>query len=298
MKLSGATGGTPPAPPGGKWCSNCNRSTQNTSDCWGICKWCGGKGHQAEKCRFKKDVEAKEAEIKAKKAAEARKKKKAKNKAIKKKKNEGAHKAVVDLPGTAGTATGPDTSSSSEEQSPFYETGTRSKRVNFQGAAKKTTVFCYPSLGDIHEAVEGIPEETVREQFLKACTAKTSESSPVMKGIVSKHKNCQPGSQERLLANTGCSFPIINSQIVHKLNIKVRPFNHPINIIEASGNSLNLEGSARLFIKIPQALGDQVYPVEAAVLSGSETDSELSISLYLLIEWNLVPKNFLQCKIG
>ena len=29
-------------------------------------EWCNGKGHQAEKCRFKKDAEAKEAEIKAK----------------------------------------------------------------------------------------------------------------------------------------------------------------------------------------------------------------------------------------
>ena len=147
----------------------------------------------------------------------------------------------MDLPGTGGTATGPETSSVSEEQSPFYETGTRSKRVNFQrqGVAKKATVFCYPSLGDINEAVEGMPEEMVREQVLKACTAKTSEASSVMKGIVSKHKNCQPGSQERLIVDTRCSFPIINSQIVHKLNIKVRPFNHPINIIEASGNSLN-----------------------------------------------------------
>ena len=130
----------------------------------------------------------------------------------------------------------------------------------------------------------------VKEQVLKACTAKTSEASLVMKRIVSKHKNCKPGSQERLIADTGCSFPIINSHIVHKLNIRVRPFNHPINIIEASGNSLNLEGSARLFIKIPQVLGDQVYPLEAAVLSGNETDSELLISLDLLIKWNLVPK--------
>ena len=28
MKLSGATGSIPPAPPGGKWCSSCSRSTQ------------------------------------------------------------------------------------------------------------------------------------------------------------------------------------------------------------------------------------------------------------------------------
>ena len=32
--------------------------------------------------------------------------------------------------------------------------------------------------------------------------------------------------------------------------------------------------------------------MEAVVLSGNQTDSELLISLDLLIEWNLVPKNF------
>ena len=32
--------------------------------------------------------------------------------------------------------------------------------------------------------------------------------------------------------------------------------------------------------------------MEAAVLSGNETDSELLISLDLLIKWNLVPEGF------
>ena len=183
--------------------------------------------------------------------------------------------------------------SSTEERSPFLETGTGSKRVNFLGAAKKASIFRYPSLGEIHETVEEMPVETVREQVLKACTAKTSEASPVMKGIIYKNKNGVSGSTEKCIADTGCSFSIINSQIVHKLNIKVRPFNHPINIIEASGNSLNLERSAKFYIKVPQVLGeDQFYPMEAAVLSGNQTDSELLISLDLLIEWNLVPKNF------
>ena len=82
-----------------------------------------------------------------------------------KKKKEGANKAAVDLPGTGGTVTGPDASSSSEEQSPFYGNEARSKRVDFQrlGAVKKATVFRYPSLGALHEAVEGMPEEQVRD---------------------------------------------------------------------------------------------------------------------------------------
>ena len=82
----------------------CHR--RNRADCWGVCKWCNGKGHQAEKCRFKKDAEAKDAE-KARKA-EANRKKKTKKQAMKKKKKEGANKAAVDLPGTGGTVTGPD----------------------------------------------------------------------------------------------------------------------------------------------------------------------------------------------
>ena len=71
------------------------------------------------------------------------------------KKKKRANKATVDLPG-AGTVTGGDTSSLSEEQSQFFETGARGKRVGFQrlGAAKKATAFCYPSLGDIHEGMD------------------------------------------------------------------------------------------------------------------------------------------------
>ena len=67
---------------------------------------------------------------------------------------------MVDLPG-AETVTGCDTSSSSEEQSPFLKTGAWGKRVSFPrlGAAKRATAFCYPSLGDIHEGIEEMTEE-------------------------------------------------------------------------------------------------------------------------------------------
>ena len=105
----------------------------------------------------------------------------------KKKKEGGANKARVDLPG-AGTAAGGDTSSSSEEPSPYFETGARSKRVAFPrlGAAKRATAFCFPSLGDIHEGIEEMTEEQIREQIHKARIAKNNEASPVMQGIVSK----------------------------------------------------------------------------------------------------------------
>ena len=142
------------------------------------------------------------------------------------KKKGGANKASsnMNLPGATGTSNVAD-SSSSEERSPMWETGARSKRVNFLGAARKATVFKYPTLGMIHEAVEELPVEEVREQVSRACAAKASESSHVLKGILYKSKNDHSvNSKERCIADTGCSFSIINSQIVQKLGLKVRPY--------------------------------------------------------------------------
>ena len=234
-KLAGATGGNLPTT-GEKWCTGCQKPTHNTVDCYGICRWCNGRGHKSEHCRFRKDAEAKkEEQLKASRAAEIKKKKKAKSKAAKKNRKGGANKASssVDLPGAAGTTNVSD-SSSSEERSPMLETGARSKRVNFLGAARKATVFKYPTLGMIHEAVEDLPVEEVREQVSRACAAKASESSPVLEGILYKSKNDHSvNSTERCIADTGCSFSIINNQIVQKLGLKVRPFKQKIAIVEA-----------------------------------------------------------------
>ena len=104
----------------------------------------------------------------------------------KKKKEGGANKATVDLPG-AGTVGGGDTSSSSKEPSPYFETGARSKRVAFPrlgaATAKRATTFCFPSLGDIHEDFEEMTEEQIREEIHKARIAKNNETSPAMQGI-------------------------------------------------------------------------------------------------------------------
>ena len=78
------------------------------------------------------------------------------------------------------------------------------------------------------------------------------------------------------------------------MGIPIRPFKtgKQLNIVDASGNSLHLLGSAQLFIQIPQVLGEKVERVEAAVLADNDVDSELLISLSLLIAWDLVPPKF------
>ena len=65
-----------------------------------------------------------------------------------------------------------DTSSLSEEPSPYFETRARSKRVAFPrlgaATAKRATAFCFPSLGDIHKGIEEMTEEQIREEIHKA----------------------------------------------------------------------------------------------------------------------------------
>ena len=96
------------------------------------------------------------------------------------------------------------------------------------------------------------------------------------------------------VCDTGCSFPVISDRIIHDMGIPIRPFKtgKQLNIVDASGNSLHLLGSASFFIQIPQVLGEKVERVEAAVLADNDVDSELLISLSLLVAWDLVPPSF------
>ena len=112
-----------------------------------------------------------------------------------------------------------------------------------------------------------------------------------MKGIISKASSGREDTEENVIADSGYSFPVVSDQLVKKLGIRIKPFKRPVNIIEASGNSLNLLGSEILFIQ-SQVLGNRIELVEAAVLEGNTVDREKLISLDLLIQWDLLPPGF------
>ena len=33
-----------------RYCGDCDSPTHSKEDCWGVCKWCNKRGHQADKC--------------------------------------------------------------------------------------------------------------------------------------------------------------------------------------------------------------------------------------------------------
>ena len=74
-----------------------------------------------------------------------------------------------------------------------------------------------------------------------------------------------------MIADSGCTFPVVSDKIVEKLGIKIKPFKEAINIIDASGINLSLLGSAILFIQT-QVLGFRIKRIEAAVLENNEVD--------------------------
>ena len=78
----------------------------------------GARGTRLKNAALENMWRLRRRKLKLKKPLRLKRRKKAKNKAAKKKKNQGANKAAVGLPGTTGTATAPETSSSSEERSP------------------------------------------------------------------------------------------------------------------------------------------------------------------------------------
>ena len=102
-----------------------------------------------------------------------------------------------------------------------------------------------------------------------------------------KNSTVQP-----FVCDTGCSFPVISDKIILTMGIPIRPFKNKLNIVDASGNSLRLLGSSSFYITIPQVLGEKVERVEVAVLADNDVDSELLVSLSLLLAWDLVPPQF------
>ena len=117
---------------------------------------------------------------------------------MKKKKKEQANKVSLGLPRAEGET------SSSEEPSPFLETGARSKRVMYNrlgaGSTERETqgpIFSFPSLGSIHESIEEMSQEQIEEEIGRAKITKNNQAWPIIQGIISKNSNGKGGTEEK-----------------------------------------------------------------------------------------------------
>ena len=285
---------------GSRWCSVCERDTHNTDQCWGPCSNCNKLGHRSETCRNAKS-EAKKAELEAAKRAKEKKEKKeqqkklkAEKKKLEKERKEKERKKLLE----DAKKTKVEDLSSSDCDSPVLIDARANRAQGLQGflntgrANKQSNFYTFPNLGDIHEEIENTPLEKLAEEIGRVKLARKEGTSPTIEGNISGSHDMRKSTTQPFVCDTGCSWPVISDKIILEMGIPIRPFKHKMNIVDASGNSLNLLGSSTFYITIPQVLGEKCERVEAAVLADNNVDAELLVSLSLLIKWDLVPPQF------
>ena len=254
-------------------------------------------GHKQETCRNTKPEAKKLAEsMAAKKLAESVAAKKAKENKEKrerqKKKKEEQKKLAEKKKLEEVKKTRADSTSSSDCDSPVLVDARANRARGLQGQNTRSAGNFY-NFPTIHEDIEQRTMEELAEELGRVKLARKEGASPTIEGNISGSSNMKNSTVQSFVCDTVCSFLVISDKIILTMGIPIRPFkNKPMNIVDASGNSLRLLGSSSFFITIPQVLGEKVERVEAAVLADNDVDSELLVSLSLLLAWDLVPPQF------
>ena len=253
------------------WCADCRSETHDTSRCWGTCTICKRRGHKAEHCRSD-EAQAKKAEEDKEVARRARKTEKRKER--KQKKIKEAKKAAAIEPEKSKHPE--QESSSSGEESPRRSMNSRQDRVG-TGAARRALAFIDEVQGDV--------------SFGKSCSAFLAgnlSDQPVIQGIIFSSRTSTDGSQEKMIADTGCSIPIVSRGLCMRKKLKIVPTTS-LKIIDAGGKTLPICGYATIYAELPQI--QKRRRMRAAVLDAEDTH-EILVSLEYLKRWDLVTSDF------
>ena len=86
--------------------------------------------------------------------------------------------------------------------------------------------------------------------------------------------------------DSGCSRDIVAQAIVSDLSLKRRELEKPLHIVSTDGNTLDITGTATLFMSL-QAIGEKKRMIEATVLRGG-----LLVSLRNLKKFRMINSTF------
>ena len=129
----------------------------------------------------------------------------------------------------------------------------------------------------------------MKESYIayKARVARENDT-PVTKAMVYSKMQGGRGTETDSVKDAGCTYPHTTTAVTEALGIEVKPLTGSLEIIDASGNALDILGTTRMFID-SQILGGRKL-VEAAVIRGNK--KETLISLQLLKHWDLIHESF------
>ena len=88
----------------------------------------------------------------------------------------------------------------------------------------------------------------------KAKSVKQDVLSPIFRATVFPDRSSNKGKTEDMVADTGCTKTIVGAEICRELGITIRPLTSGLHIKDASGNRLNIIGTAAFYISSPQVL--------------------------------------------
>ena len=253
--MDGATGGQ--NPPQGRYCKPCGSTSHWESQCYGICPHCGKRGHRGDWCRNKDQTPPTDPE-QAKSAKEEKKKKKRRNKKKKAKK--------VEVPEVGAQAQVSETDSESESPTRADVEDPNTARANRVFSANKAVRT------NFNLELSNMDPEIVKE-VLRAMRA-SKDSSPMTTTTMYRDSRGKRGTQVNTCWDTGCTFPIASLEVINQLKAKVTPLTQDLTIVEASGSTLSLMGTASIFLE-SDVLGDGRKEIEVAVIEGVEGEKEV-----------------------
>ena len=119
----------------------------------------------------------------------------------------------------------------------------------------------------------------------------SKDSSPMTTTTMYRDSRGKSGTLVNTCWDTGCTFPIASLEVINQLKAKVTPLTQDLTIVEASGSTLSLLGTASIFLE-SDVLGDGRKEIEVAVIQGVEGEKEVLVSLKLMKEWGMVHESF------
>ena len=170
-------------------------------------------------------------------------------------------------------------SSESEADSPIKQgIAARKQRVGMEEHSAKRTIR---SLKDELEGMSTDGINALGESIFAACKAKAAKDheSPVIQGKVFHNRHTQKHSVEDLVCDSGCTMSVVSKSICEDNQIPIIPLNATMIIRDASGNTLNIMGTSKIYIENLKVLGPRRRMIEAAVLTGNEYYREVLVSL-------------------
>ena len=246
----------------------------------GKCQHCGKYGHKSHLCRNRKTDEDTES---AKRAKEGKN-----GKGKGKEKKEDAKRAVELIENL--TLDSP--ANSSDEETSDDNSGDPSPRIGRLYDQNPSTRRAKRAMEFI-DSVSDLKVITTLDRSklaTKVKQVKTVQGQSHSEGQVSNSTSFRNARDEVFLFASGAGVNIIGENIAIDNKIKVYKLQQKRQIVEASGNLLDIIGSCEIFVKIPFL--KTIKKLECLVLRGNDVDREILVSCETLKKWDIIHCTF------